>query len=114
MTITPGGLFLTWVALSLSISALLVALRILALYRSSRPSALSMRLQETEDTVEAIQASVKGLKARIGMQEVRARRRADAETEPTELDNSGAAGAEFRRKMNAALAAGQVSALPRR
>ncbi len=106
--------FLTWLALSASISALAVALRIWVLYRSSRPSALSMRLQDTEETVEALGASIRGLKARIGMAEVRSRRRGEAEAPPTEVDSSSEGGAEFRRKMNAAIAAGQLSAIPRR
>lgn len=114
MTNTLAAWLLTWVALSISISALFVGLRSLALYRSSRHSALSTRLQEVEETTDTLAASIRGLKARIGMAEVRAKRRGESDPEPDQIDPTAAQGAEFRRKMNAAIAAGQVSALPRR
>jgi len=97
-----------------SMVALAVAWRTWGLYRSSRPYALSQRLQEVEESLEVTQASIRGLKSRIGMAELRARKREVEEEPPPEVDQGAAAGAEFRRKMNAAIAAGQVSALPRR
>lgn len=102
---------LTLLALCISTFAAAVALRSLALSRSSRLSVLSTRLSEVEGSVDAIAASIRGLKSRIGMQEVRARRRAQ---DGPEVDPETDDGAEFRRKTNAALAAGQISALPRR
>jgi hypothetical protein len=109
MTITLAQWSLSFLALCISTFALLVAFRSLALSRSSRLSVLSTRLSEVEGSVDAIAASIRGLKARIGMAEVRAKRR----TEEPEVDLETDDGAEFRRKTNAALAAGQISVIRR-
>lgn len=110
MTPTLALWSLTLLALCISISALYAALRSWALSRSSRLSVLSTRLSEVEGSVDTIAASIRGLKARIGMQEVRARRRNESE----EVDPEALDGAEFRRKTNAALAAGHITAIQQR
>lgn len=110
---TLWTLSLSLVALFASIFALSAARHSLALSRSSRLSGLLTRLQELEDTQEATSTAIKGLKARLSMQDLRARKGAKPDESP-EVDADASAGAEFRRKMNAAIAAGQISALPRR
>lgn len=95
-------------ALLLSIGALLVAVRLLLLSRSTSSHGLSVRLSEVESTCEALTARLRGLNSRISMQLLREKRRAS--TEPTENDDPQAppdAEAEAKRirdELNAQLA----------
>jgi len=106
MTIaTAVTLLLTLAALFASTFALFAARRSLALSRSRLPSELLTRLAEAEANLETLSSQLRNVRSRLNMQAYRARK---AEEPEPEADN----GAEWRRRMNAELAAGRISAIP--
>jgi len=109
-------LSLTSVAVLLSISALVVALRSSDRSLSRRLSALSTSLGEQTQTLEAQQLLLRNLRARIGMTALRARRSAESET-PGDGSGNGtlprsppgeSADDKWARETNLALALGRI------
>lgn len=99
---------LTGAALSLSIFALVVALRSSARSHLRRLAVLSAQLADLDETVATLASALNRERAKSNMRELRASRKATAHDEPAG-PNGAESPDEWQRRMNRELAAKRLT-----